>query len=417
MTPTRPRKSPASSSRATASQTEPAEDVDLPATALATTDLLSHAPFVPATILAQLHCAVSGDPRYRRAARAQQALWARSLGLEPGLHQHGGRHEAESVPLGSLLRPADAARGVNFISSQVYQHFHQELVWRETGAIIGVKRALANLLSSETLTRNLLAPLAHNLDLASAVFAHLLPALVRRVDRITFEATPGGRHNPDLLRDATAADAVIHATTPEAESILILIEVKYTEGGGARSVIGHRPHLDAVSRAFALHQDPDAPILRTRGFEQLWRLLLLAQGVVRAGNATRSHLVLLAPRSNAFVTAIGDRYRTELRDPVGSGSTAGFTPLALDSFVTAIAAAGAHDPAAYLHRRYLDWGPVLDQVLDREGLSRLSETDTVSLLPTVTVPAASTQRTRRSRNAKPVTGRAGSLRSGTWTGE
>ncbi|WP_018261589.1 PGN_0703 family putative restriction endonuclease [Methylobacterium sp. WSM2598] len=329
----------------------------------ASTSSLIRAPLVPEPLLRQHTCFIVGDTRFRAAARLRQSVWREAeLGLPAGLHRPGGNRNLPPIVLGSALQPTDAARGLNFISPVVHAFVRRTLVLREEGALVHYDRLHRNLLSSEALTYNLFAPLALNLDLATAVFRQLLPDFVDRVTAIRFETSPG-RHDPRYLDDGTAFDAAVAVITPEGERATIFIEVKYGEGcTGAAAT--HRPRYDEASREAALHHNPDSPALRSTLLEQFWRLHLLAQLAVRHGVTPRAHLLALAPRLNRRVSAATSIYATQLIDRAGtSPAITGFSALTLEAFVSALAQAGGGAEAGYLWHRYLNLRPVLDLVL------------------------------------------------------
>ncbi len=321
------------------------------------------APLIPEAQLRQHACFIPGDTRYRSASRLRQALLRQDLGLEPGLHRPGGTSTstAPGTPLGSMLTPADAARGLNFISPEVYAFTRRSLALREEGACVNVDRLFRNMLSSEPLVRNAFVPLALDLDLASRVFSRLLPDFVHRVTGIRFETAPSrDRADPRFLGDGTAFDVALTVITPDGEQATLFVEMKYTEacqGPPAR----HRARYDEASREVALHCDPDAPALRSVLLEQFWRLHLLAELSVRQGCTPRAHLLVLYPRLSRHARTATRLYATELM-PLEAGRT-DFSALTLETFVAALHAAGAEPQARYLYHRYLDLSPVLDLVL------------------------------------------------------
>lgn len=320
------------------------------------------APLVPEALLRQHDCLVSGDTRFRTAARLRQSIWREEQGLPAGLHRPGGNRTITPIRLGSLLQPADAARGLNFLSPTVHGFVRRSLVLREEGAMVNYDRLTRNLLSSEPLTYSLLIPLALNLELATAIFRQLLPTFVHQVTAIRFETSPG-RYDPRYLADGTAFDAALSVITPDGEPATLFIEVKYSEGctGPAATL---RRRYDEASREAALHLDPDAPALRSVMLEQFWRLHLLAQLAVRHKVTPRAHLLVLYPHHNRRVRTATRLYAAELADPAGSSpTTAGFTALTLETFVAELAQAGGGAEAAYLHHRYLDLTLVLNLVL------------------------------------------------------
>lgn len=319
---------------------------------------LDRAPLIPEALLHQHACFIPGDTRYRAASRLRQALLRQDFGLEPGLHRPRGTKNAPVTPLGSMLTPADAARGLNFLSPEVHAFTRRSLAFCEEGSCSNVDRLFRNMLSSEPLVRNAFVPLAIDLDLASRVFGRLLPDFVHRVTSIRFETAPSrDRADPRYLGDGTAFDVALTVITPDGEPATLFVEMKYTEacqGPPAR----HRTRYDEASREAALYRDPDAPALRSVMLEQFWRLHLLADLTVRHGHTPRAHLLVLYPRLNRHVRTATRPYAAELR-PLEAGCT-GFSALTLETFVAALHAAGAEPQARYLHHRYLDLTPVLD---------------------------------------------------------
>lgn len=320
-------------------------------------------PLIPPALLARHACLIPGDTRWRAAQRLQQSLWRQAQGLPAGLHRPGGDRTATPVPLGSLLAPADAARGRNFVSPAVHSLVRRSLVFREEGACVQVERLFRNALSSEPLVWNAFGPLALDLDLATRVWQALLPSFVHRVTGLRAETAPSrDRRDPRFLMDGTAFDCALSVITPDGESANLFVEVKLSESGGPASA--YRPRYDGASRELALHRDPDARVLRSVACEQLFRLHMLGQLCVRHGLTPRAHLVVLSPSGNSSIALATQRYAAELLDPAGANpGTVGFTPITLEQFVAALASAGATAQAAYLTHRYLDLTPVLDLVL------------------------------------------------------
>lgn len=321
---------------------------------------LDRAPLIPEALLHQHGCFIPGDTRFRAASRLRQSLLRQDLHLEPGLHHPGGTSTLPITPLGSMLTPADAARGFNFLSPSVHAFVHRTLALREEGACVNVDRLFRNMLSSEPLVRNAFVPLALYLGLATRVFARLLPDFVAQVEDIRFETAPSrDRTDPRYLTDGTAFDVALSVITPDGEPATLFIEMKYTEAPGPAA--RHRSRYDEASRQVALHCNPDAPALRSVMLEQFWRLHLLAELSVQHGQTPRAHLLVLAPHLNRHVRTATRLYAAELLPPE-AGRT-GFSALTLETFVAALREAGAQSQATYLHHRYLDLTPVLDLAL------------------------------------------------------
>ncbi len=355
-------------------------DHDVPADLLA----LDRAPLIPEALLHQHACFIPGDTRFRAASRLRQSLLRQDLGLEPGLHRPGGTSTAAVTPLGSMLTPADAARGLNFISPEVYAFTRRSLILREEGACVNVDRLFRNMLSSEPLVRNAFVPLALDLDLATKVFTRLLPDFIDQVTGIRFETAPSrDREDPRYLGDRTAHDIALTVITPDGEAATLFVEIKYTEacqGPPAR----HRHRYDEASREAALHRDPDTPALRSVMLEQLWRLHMQAELAVRHGYTQRAQVLVLYPSLNRHVSTATRLYAAELR-PLEAGRT-GFSALTLETFVAALRVAGAQSQANYLQYRYLDLAPVLDLVLE-QSTSGFAAAPSTLATPQLAIPA------------------------------
>lgn len=378
-------------------------------------DTLTRAPLVPEWLLSQHRCLIVGDTRYRAALRARQGIWRRERGLAIGLHRPGGRRDVAPVPLGSLLHPADAVRGMNFASAELFAYMRRTLATREEGACLSLDRLMRNLLSSEALAFNAFGPLGLDLDLASTVFRRLMPHLVDRVLAITYETAPARRTarfpNDRYLSDRTAFDIALRVDGPGGETT-IFVEIKLSEACQGPAA-AHRPRYDEASREVGLHHDPDDPALRSVQLEQFWRLHCLAALAVRHGVTPRAHLLTIYPELNRHVRTAVRLYASTLREPAGSAMSVGFSGLTLEAFVAVLDAAGAAQQSTYLRDRYLDLRPVLDLVLDPEslppegeppaGASRASsppvKTDTVSLMtasePETLIPRTGSDRPRK----------------------
>ena len=201
---------------------------------------------------------------------------------------------------------------------------------------------------------NMFAPLAMDLELASAVFRHLLPDFVEHVLAIRFETSPG-RREERFFNDGTAFDLAIEVITPDGEQATIFIEVKYSElmeGPAAR----WRERYDEGSRQVGLFIDPDAASLRSLALEQLWREHMLAQLAVNEGVTPRAMFVAIGPRLNRRVQAAFRCYANELipEDDLADDRVR-FRAITLETVIDAIHQAGAVDLAKKLWARYCDF--------------------------------------------------------------
>jgi hypothetical protein len=257
-----------------------------------------------------------------------------------------------------------AQAGATFLTPEICAYAREALLFREPGSLWEEGRLWGNLLSSQAMTLNLLAPLARNLDLATAVWRHLLPGFVHTITGLRFEHSPG-RHGPEYFGDGTALDVMLDVVTPDGEPAFVTVEVKYVEGMNG-PIPPPRACYAETTRASGLFIEPDAAVLLQPGFEQLRREHVLTQLMLQQGLAARAHFVLLGPALNRRVHAVGKLYAAELF-PIDTAATAdrvGFSTLTLEAVVAALAAAGATELATSFSSRYLDLTRVVRCVLD-----------------------------------------------------
>ncbi|WP_132249169.1 PGN_0703 family putative restriction endonuclease [Methylobacterium segetis] len=314
---------------------------------------LPHAPALSDALRKAHGAFISTDSRFAAAARVLASLWRADHGLPAGVHiTRGADGKTRRVRAGYRLR-ADAARaGAAFLEPATRAFLHRALVLRELGSAWDVPKIQGHLLSSQGLLINLLAPLACDPDLATAVFRALLPDTVHAITGITVESSIG-RDDPALLGDGTAWDARIDFVSLDGEPGIIGLECKYVENlqGPAASP---RDRYREVTRASGLFIDPDVPDLYRPGLEQLRREHTLLPLALARGLAGRAHFILLGPALNPRVAAAAEAYRAHLVDPTGAQGGVGFSHLTLEAVLAALAAAGATDRARAFHARYLD---------------------------------------------------------------
>jgi hypothetical protein len=267
-------------------------------------------PLVPQSLLKAhgVDCII--DTRFRAAARLLQSLWLKDNNIATGLHVRSNSDGDVIIPLGSLLSREAAIAGRNFLTPAIHTFVRHELILREDGGYYDEERLFGNALSSMPLSFNVFAPIAMDLELASAVFRCLLPDFVSKVLNFRFETSPG-RREARFLNDGTAFDLALDVITPEGEPATVFIEVKYSEameGPAARS----RERYDEASRQVGLFIDPDAALLRSLALEQLWREHMLAQLAVDAGVTSRAVFVAIGPKMNRRVQAAFRCYANEL---------------------------------------------------------------------------------------------------------
>lgn len=317
---------------------------------------LSRTPFVSDAIAKHYgsHCLI--DSRFRRAARLLQILWMRDQGIPSAAVEGRGAH------LGSYLRADAAESGQNFISPQVHLLALREfLLLREDDAAVDEDRLMTNTLTSMCLVANAFGPLALDTKLATNVFRQLLPDFVHSVERIVFEHSPG-RRDERFLADRTAFDVAVHVTTPDGESAIVYVEVKYSEE--PTNVARWRGRYSEALKEVRLYKDPESAILRAPLIEQLMREHCVAQLAVDHGITPRAMFVGVGPRLNRRVDAAFRVYANELLPVSDDDPTrVRFQHLTLETFIDAIDVAGDRETAEQLWKRYCDFQRVYDAAL------------------------------------------------------
>ncbi|QUS38033.1 hypothetical protein RPMA_03540 [Tardiphaga alba] len=360
-----------------------------------TAPALPRIPLVPQSLLKAhgVDCIV--DTRFRSAARLLQHLWLRDNNIPTGNHIRRDQDGDVVTPLESLLSREAARAGRNFISQAVHTFVRRELIMREEGACYEEERLFGNALSSMPMCFNIFAPLAMDLDLATATFQLLLPGFVKVVHGIRFETSPcRDRTDPRFLMDGSAHDLALSVTTTDGEEATVFIEVKYSEtmdGPAAR----YRDRYDAASRQVGLFNDPDAVSLRSLALEQLWREHMLAQLTVDEGITPRAMFIVIGPRLNRRVQAACRVYANELipEDDLDYDRVR-FQAITLEAVIDAIRQAGALDLAKVLWGRYCDFERVFH-------LAMAEYADTGSPEASSERPIATRPITKRPRNRRP----------------
>lgn len=316
---------------------------------------LAPTPFLTEAIRQRHHTFVANDSRFAASTRLLAHLWRQEQHLPAATFiARDSASKPRRRPANWLLRRDAAQSGATFLTPAIRDHAREALLFREPGAMWNEDRLWANLLSSQALTLNLLAPLAIDLALATRVFRTLLPGFVDQVRSIRFEHSPG-RFEASYFGDGTALDALIEVATPEGEIAVIAIEVKLTEGLTGPSATPRTRYVEAA-QASGLYRDAASPTLARAGFEQLRREHVMTTLMLQHGLASRGHFILIAPQLNRRAQAVAALYRTELRDPDGAGdpATVGFINITLETVLGAIHEAGATDFARQLWARYCD---------------------------------------------------------------
>ena len=305
-------------------------------------------PVIPTAVLERHQALEPGDGRFKAAARLMQSLWREQRGYQSG--RYVDRH-GKPRRLGSRLPAAVAHGGANFLNPEIVALAHREIAYREIAAVIDTKRLFANLLSSQTLTFNLLGPLKLNLELATTVFKRLFPDFCETVDDIWFEHSPG-RGRRAFTDDHTAFDALVLCHTVRGGTGFIALEVKYSEGTGT-TPLPSRSRYEELSQQSGLYRDPKLSVLRSGPLQQFWREHMLAQSMLQAKLYDEGMFVVTAPGQNHECDRAVTRYREQLAE--SSSSAAGFAAVSIEAIIDAIERAGAVATAQALRERYFDF--------------------------------------------------------------
>lgn len=369
-----------------------------------TFEQLDRAPIVPEAVLKRhnAYCAIDG--RYRAAQRLKQALWLKANNIPTAADNDP---EAGSY-LGSKLSVQAARAGRNFLNADIHQLAVHEWMFCEPDAAIDPERLFSHSLSSMPLCFGLIGPMRLQPDLATAVFRILFPDFVHTVERVLFEHAPSGREreNPLWLGDRSAVDLALQVTTPEGEHGIIYGEIKLTEAPTNASRM--RDRYNEASRQVRLYRDPDSAILRTAGIDQLWRYHMTAQLAVENKVTSRALFTTITPQLNRDMQTVIQAYEAELLDAdQREPDRVAFAPLTLETFIRAIAQAGAHDLAQALWGRYCDFGPVVHLARQEYAGGDITLPDIAGALSAAPpMPSSTPERTpsRRRRRARTKTG-------------
>lgn len=310
-------------------------------------------PLIPSAALKRHHCHEKYDTRFRASARMLQSLWRAEQDLPIGIH-HG--RQGRKRRLGSLISPAAADAGRNFMTPAVAQLARRAVAYQEAGATIDQRRLFGNLLSSMPMCFNLFAPLAFDHDLATRVVRQLFPSTdIHAVIGILFEHSPGRLH-PELTGDRSAFDVGIVFVRADGQRGLIGFEVKLSESLQEPAPAELNPRYSGLAESSGLYKVPTSAVLRVNPLQQLFREHLLAQAAVMRGDWAEAIYAIVAPQDNHLVQRGAELYAAHLSQPLPGQVP--FVNITLEQFIQAVGLAGEADYANALHDRYCAWWKV-----------------------------------------------------------
>ncbi|MDP2310590.1 MAG: hypothetical protein Q8P18_31515 [Pseudomonadota bacterium] len=247
----------------------------------------------------------SDDP-FTARMRLHQSWYRRDvLGVPHGC----GPQPGSRSPYGNMLRPEEAARGLNFTSPAAFTVARARLADRR--GTVEPFRLLHNLLSSQPMCFNLFGPLALDLDLATRLARASWP-WVGRVTAVHVEHAP--EPAAEHLADRTAFDVFLEVDDARGAPGFIGIEAKLTEPFSQK-----RYDTPAYRR---WSEDPAGPWLPSARdalprveHNQLWRDHLLAVAMLGHTTSPYTHgrLVVLHHPSDPRCRAVIAGYNALVR--------------------------------------------------------------------------------------------------------
>ncbi len=190
------------------------------------------------------------------------------------------------------------------------------------------KKRDADLLRSEHIPFNMLAPLADRPNLARSVIQDAFGLDLGGPFTMKLEWAPKPKHK--YLDDMTAFDTYLQGIDAGGDLVGIGIEVKYTEHGysagpsEAERVRDPDSTYWAMTREFGLFLGDGSNDLAHDDLRQIWRNHLLGLAMVRRNDITRFVSVTLYPSGNKHFSNALLRYKNHLK-PSAQSSIIGCT--------------------------------------------------------------------------------------------
>lgn len=297
-------------------------------------DLDLPVPLVPEEVLRKRHVLVASDTRFRAAARLLADCWRRDNGLPIGVHTG---EDGITQKLGSRLSERAGRAGLNFAAPAVAQLANRELIFRQRSALYDVQRFRTNLLGSQTLAFNLLAPLALDLRLATRFAHELLPRFFATITAVKFEYAPA-RGDTRFGGDFSAWDAMLIGVDAAGSKRFAAVEVKFSESCDEGATTRTTAEFTEMTRTSGLYRDPSDQRLGVVQHRQFVREHLMGQAVLHQGMADAGVFVVVGPLGNHLVAQAASGYADLLADPMPGKVT--FAHRSLEECLQALAACG-----------------------------------------------------------------------------
>jgi len=256
--------------------------------------------------------------------------------------------KAEFQGYGNRLVDSDAKALLNY-----YDKLNSRDVLRQRYPNYSSKRD-ADLLRSEHIPFNLLAPLDTDRDTAVKIISDIWNIDCVKIQAIEIEYAPSPKEK--YLDDGTAFDAYLQVVLRNGNTCGIGIEVKYTEQaypiGKTESVnvSNHDSLYWETARASGFFKNPDNEIFGTDEFRQVWRNHLLGLKMIQVGDVDEFYSITLFPNGNNHFHHVIPEYNAQLKDeskPYLIGCT-------FEKFISSIQGSSKFEEwKEWLNRRYI----------------------------------------------------------------
>lgn len=259
------------------------------------------------------------DDPFRAAARRHQSLYrSKVLGV------------AYSSKHGNMLTDHDAQSLMNYyggLNIRVEKEKRYPRYSRERDA---------NMLRSEHIPFNMLAPLKVDSELAAHVIEHAFGLML--VPPFTLEIEWAPSPIDDYLGDHTAFDTYIEGRNPHGRKVGLGIEVKYTERGyriretEEQRVSDENSTYWTVTRRSGRFRDSSDASLADDDVRQLWRNHLLGLSMCQKGLIEDFVSIVLYPAGNIHMASSVRKYQSLLVEE----NVGGFIGRTFETFIDAI---------------------------------------------------------------------------------
>lgn len=259
------------------------------------------------------------DDPFKAAARRHQSLFRSNVLSIPYSSKHG-----------NMLTDHDAQALVNYYAGL---NIRAEKEKRYPGYS---RERDANMLRSEHMPFNLLAPLKADVDLAAHIIEHAFGFILVPPFKLRIEWAPSPKE--DYLGDHTAFDTYIEGHDPHGRKVALGIEVKYTEQGYPIGETENQRVKDmgssywSVTERSGRFRDSRSEALVDDDVRQMWRNHLLGLAMCQKGKIEDFVSIVLYPAGNVHMASAIDKFQQQLKDEHAGG----FLGCTFESFIDAI---------------------------------------------------------------------------------